>query len=291
MTTPRYDALIEKVRDWSNKKEEATIPDTVIEDCLKYSADDCYRKLRVPPLEATVEYLVNLVNSDPNTTYTRVEIPPDLTEFVYIRVKPENTNEYTPVFHQVTDSRTFLDRASEKYNSYYWMWQGNNIFIHPQVDIGATLELHYYKRLADLDALYAVSSSNYLLGLTDADQPYLVVTTDTSETPLYFVGAGVDRQVFDSLTEANDYALTVALPVVTAYYTGKEVDHWLRDENERLLMWGALYHAGAYLIDEAMESRYEKKFVENVNELNREEKMRRAKGGNVQTHFNTGGMI
>jgi len=37
MATPRYDALVAKVRDWSNKPEVNTIPDSVIQDCLSYS--------------------------------------------------------------------------------------------------------------------------------------------------------------------------------------------------------------------------------------------------------------
>jgi hypothetical protein len=40
-----------------------------------------------------------------------------------------------------------------------------------------------------------------------------------------------------------------------------------------------------------MEQRYEKKFAENVFSLNKEEKWRRASGGNVQVNFNTNGLI
>jgi hypothetical protein len=40
-----------------------------------------------------------------------------------------------------------------------------------------------------------------------------------------------------------------------------------------------------------MELRYEKKFTENVFSLNKEEKWRRASGGNVQVNFNTQGLI
>jgi hypothetical protein len=40
-----------------------------------------------------------------------------------------------------------------------------------------------------------------------------------------------------------------------------------------------------------MEQRYQMKFTENIFSLNKEEKWRRASGGNVQTNFNTGGLI
>jgi hypothetical protein len=69
------------------------------------------------------------------------------------------------------------------------------------------------------------------------------------------------------------------------------VSNWLRDQNERLLIWGALYNLGAYLFDDKMEQRYKERFTENVFSLNKEEKWRRASGGNVQINFNTNGLI
>ena len=74
-------------------------------------------------------------------------------------------------------------------------------------------------------------------------------------------------------------------------YIGKEVDNWLRDQNERLLAWGALYGLGAYLFDDKMEQRYAGKFQENIESLNKEEKWRRSLGRNVQINFNTNGLI
>ena len=58
MATPRFDALVAKVRDWSNKPEVNTIPDSVIQSCLSYAADESYRLLRIPPLEETVIYTI-----------------------------------------------------------------------------------------------------------------------------------------------------------------------------------------------------------------------------------------
>jgi hypothetical protein len=40
-----------------------------------------------------------------------------------------------------------------------------------------------------------------------------------------------------------------------------------------------------------MEQRYKERFTENVFSLNKEEKWRRASGGNVQINFNTNGLI
>jgi hypothetical protein len=40
-----------------------------------------------------------------------------------------------------------------------------------------------------------------------------------------------------------------------------------------------------------MEARYEKKFLEDIFSLNKEEKFRRASGGNVAINVNTNGLI
>jgi len=304
MATPRFDALVAKVRDWSNKPEVATIPDSVIQDCLTYSADECYRQLRIPPLEATVVYTVaSTDNSGENSlgmpygnAYTSFAIPEDLTQFVYVRTLAQDNigtsystypSNVSKVFNEVTDSRTFFDLYSEKYSVYNWMWQDNKIFIHPQLAVGAEVEIHYYRRLPALNALYSVVPINYLISLSDADQPYLTLTGVNTDTPLYFSTASSVTKCFATYAEAAAYNATVT----TKYYIGKEVSNWLRDNNERLVVWGALYNLGAYMFDQAMEQRYEKRFNENVFSLNKEEKWRRASGGNVQVNFNTNGLI
>jgi len=304
MATPRYDALVAKVRDWSNKPEVNTIPDSVIQDCLKYSADESYRVLRIPPLEETIRYVVaaddnsgeNSMGLPYGNAYTSFNIPEDLTQFVYIRtIAQENTgtsystfpSNVSKVFNEVTDSRTFFDLYSEKYSVYNWMWQDNKIFIHPQLAVGAIVEIHYYKRLPALDAVYNVAPINYIIGLTDEQQPYLELVV-SGGTNLYFSTLlGGATKCFATLAEATAYAT----PVTTKMYIGKEVSNWLRDQNERLLIWGGLYNLGAYLFDDKMEQRYQSKFNDNIFSLNKEEKWRRASGGNVQVNFNTNGLI
>ena len=127
---------------------------------------------------------------------------------------------------------------------------------------------------------------NYLIGLSDASQPYLDLVV-SGGTNLYFSTSAGITKVFATLAEATDYNPTVT----TKMYTGKEVSNWLRDQNERLVIWGALYNLGAYLFDDTMEKRYQGKFMSNIESLNREEKWRRSLGGNVQTNVNTNGLI
>jgi hypothetical protein len=303
MATPKYDALVAKVRDWSNKPEQNTIEDSVIQDCLKYSADECYRKLRIPPLEYTTRYTVDQTDNiqengltiEGTGSYTSFMIPEDLIQFNYIRTVAQNNletpysnhpNNVSKVFHEITDKRTFFDIYSEKYSRYNWMWQDGRIFIHPQLPVGTIIEINYYRRLSALNASYTVLPVNYLISFTDAQQPYLELVV-SGGTNLYFsTSAGVTK-CFATSAEAASYNPTVT----TKMYTGREVSNWLRDENERLLVWGALYNLGAYLFDDKMEQRYLGKFQDNIDSLNKEEKWRRSLGGNVQINFNTNGLI
>jgi len=304
MSTPKYDAIVAKTRDWSNKPEAVSIPDSVIQDCLGYSADQAYRELRIPPLEATLEYIVtaddnvgeNSLGLPYGNAFTTIDIPEDLTEFIYISTLSQaNTvtsystfpSNVSKVFNEVTDKRTFFDLYSEKYSVYNWMWQDGKMYIHPQLAVGATLEIHYYRRLPALNAIYLVIPINYLIGLADSAQPYLTLTGVNTDTPLYFSTASSVTKCFATYAEAAAYNASVT----TKYYVGKEVSNWLRDVNERLLIWGALYNLGAYLFDDMMEQRYAKKFTDNIASLNTEERLRRAKGGNVQVNFNTNGLI
>lgn len=304
MATPVYDALVAKVRDWANKPSSSTIPDSVIESCLSYSADECYRNLRIPPLEFTTRYTVVAAdNSGENSAglpygnaFTSFVIPDDLTQFNYVRTVASDNVNVTPyatypsnvskVFNEITDKRTFFDLYGEKYSVYNWMWMDNKVYIHPQLAVGAQVEINYYRRLPALDALYDVTPTNYVIGLQDASQLYLTLGT-ASDTPLYFSGTGTAERCFDNLQEATLYNT----PVTTKYYIGKEAPNWLKDENERLVLWGALSNLGGYLFDDKMEARYKARFDESINSLNKEEKWRRASGGNVQMNFNSGGLF
>jgi len=300
MATPKYNVLVAKVRDWANKPEAATIPDSVIESCLAYSADECYRLLRIPPFETSVAYVVETADNvgdggtNPNgayaPAYTNFAIPQDMTQIVYVRTKAESTNvnNSNRVFNEITDRRGFHDIFYENYSAYNFMWSEGKIFIRPQLAVGTTLEIGYYKRLAPLDGLYAVLPINYVVGVADGSQTYLDVGV-TTDTALYTSTFNAVTQCFSTSAEATTYAQGGA--VTTHWFTGKEIDNWLRDQNERLLIWGALQNLGAYIFDDVMEKRYMMRFQEGIESLNREEKWRRTLGGNVQIHFNANAMI
>jgi len=154
MATNRYNSLIEKVRSWSNKPEAQTVADSVIEDCLGYSADECYRLLKIPPLESSIEYTIesadnvgdgDTTNSMYNSAYTSFAVPEDLVSFVYIRTKVDSSNTVSSnrVFNEIVDRRGFFDIFYETYSAYNWMWSEGKIFIRPEVtthtSIGASI--------------------------------------------------------------------------------------------------------------------------------------------------------
>jgi hypothetical protein len=69
------------------------------------------------------------------------------------------------------------------------------------------------------------------------------------------------------------------------YYTGNEIYNWLRDQNERILLWGALHHAHEYLGSDEQSMKYLQKQMMGIEELNREEKRRRVLGASNRVTY------
>jgi hypothetical protein len=290
MSTPQFDALKVKVRDWSNRREIATVPDSIIEDCLQYGMDDIYRDLRIPQLEYTVQFTVTSANNITGQNYSTFDVPEDLTEFIYLRhVDPVN-EAGSHMYNQVNDVRTFLDPYAEQYNWNRYVWKDFKFLVRPQLKVGDIVELHYYRRLGQLDALYSVIPVNWSADYADASQPLLDLVV-SGGTTMYEVLGGTTDAIFATSDEADAYALTNGGSVSSVMFTGKEAWNWLRDANERVCIYAALRHIGSYLNDDQMEKRYQEHTEKIVASLNREEKYRRAKGGNVQMNVNTGGLI
>ena len=277
-----YNELITLVRNWSNRDSEA-LPDAIIQDTLRYAADKAYRTLRVPPLEHIVTYdratlEANTANSNNRfSSTTSLQIPGDLIEFIQLREIDED-GRTVRLFNEKTDVRTFRDLYSEKYNDIaYWTREADRILYAPgfngagssggSLGIGAAeaFELYYYRRLPALNARYDVTLGNYRLGvLEDASGTVLAANANYTQTQ------------FDSL------------PTTTV---GSEVPNWLRDENERILLFGALAESFAYLQENEEVQKYAAMFGQEIMELNKEDQMRTGSGGNVQVNFNGRGLI
>jgi len=291
-----YTELVAKVRTWANRDEEV-VSDAIIQDCLKYAADKAYRTLRVPPLENVATYEKTLLQaattnaSSSTLSMTELQLPYDLIEFIQIR-EIDSAGLTTRVFNEKVDIRTFNDVNAEKYTGYnYWARQQNVLFLIPGFGNGSTvnqadkMELYYYRRLPALNAVYSVTVLNYNAGF--------LTTTGA--------GSGVTNSkqlYFNSLTGTTAYATSTEAQaanaggtVTNAYYIGIATPNWLRDENERILLTGALAELFAYVQEDDQAAKYLEIFKTEIAELNDEDAKRNASGGNLQVNFNGRGLI
>ena len=61
--------------------------------------------------------------------------------------------------------------------------------------------------------------------------------------------------------------------------------NWLRDDNEKLLLFGSLMQAFDYLDEPNLSQRYMQKYNEEIAKLMNEENKRNYMGGNIQMRF------
>lgn len=286
-----YTELVALVRNWSNRDEEV-VSDDIIKDSLRYAADKAYRNLRVPPLENVATYNKTTLeaattnNTQLQSSKTEIKVPFDLIEIIQIK-ELDSAGGATRVFNEKLDVRTFNDPTAEKYlaNNYFTR-ERNLIFLTPgfgENSFGNTadsIELLYYRRLPALDAKYAVTVLNFTAGF---------LTTSGGTTPLYFVN-GNTTTAYATQSEATA-ADTGSAGTNSVNYIGTEVPNWLRDQNERILLYGALVEVFAFVQDDQQAAKYKLMFDNEINELNNEDRKRNASGGNVQINFNGRGLI
>lgn len=291
-----YDELVALVRTWCNRDEEV-VSDAIIKDSLKYAADKAYRTLRVPPLENVATYEKTLLDAGTTASnnlqgsITEIQLPYDLIEFIQIR-EVDTAGLTTRVFNEKLDIRTFNDALSEKYtNLNYWARQQNVVFLTPGFGDGSTssqankIELYYYRRLPALNALYAVTVLNYNAGFLTTTGAGSGVT---GSALLYFnSNTGTTAYATQSAAQSADAGGTVT----STYYIGTLVPNWLRDQNQRVLLFGALAEVFAYVQDDQQAAKYNQAFLAEIAELNDEDAKRNASGGNLQVNFNGRGLI
>ena len=165
-----YNEMVALVQDYTNRDSEV-ITDVLAQQFLRWAADKCYRKLRVPSLEITREFTVT--ETDITTMSSRanyglqeitIPVPQDLIDVIYIRT-PSNGC----VFEEKLDQRTFYQREAEKKTPAYWTRDGNRFKLSGRIGVGDVVDLHYYRRLPALNSMYSVTAANFN-GQTMADQ-------------------------------------------------------------------------------------------------------------------------
>ena len=291
-----YTQLVALVRTWCNRDEEV-VSDAIIQDALKYAADKAYRTLRVPPLENVAIYEKTLLQAGTKSanslhgSITEIQLPYDLIEFIQIR-EVDSAGLTTRVFNEKLDIRTFNDALSEKYtNLNYWARQQNVVYLTPGFGAGSTsnqantIELYYYRRLPALDAVYAVTVLNYNAGFLTTTGAGSGVTNSKQ----LFFNSNTGTTAY--ATQSDAQAASGSGTVTNAYYIGISTPNWLRDENQRILLFGALAEVFAYVQDDQQASKYNGAFLSEIAEANDEDAKRNASGGNLQVNFNGRGLI
>ena len=299
-----YAELITLVRNWANRDVEV-LSDSIVADCLRYAADKAYRKLRVAPLEHTLIYTEGLEAATTSSTnrfssVTELALPVDLIEFIQIR-GIDSCGRTTRMFNEKADLRTFNDIYAEKYSDLaLWTRQGNCILLAPGIgntgtNAGASgvgqeegVEIHYYRRLPSLHARFDVSATNAGLGLNtiytmDSELP-TVMTPEVLPTGTLYrtTDTTADPSWSDTMTSTHSVSVMVY---------GNSVPNWMKDENERVVLMGALAEIFFYLQENDEAQKYGQLFAEEMLELNMEDQMRNASGGNIQMNFNGRGLI
>ena len=74
-------------------------------------------------------------------------------------------------------------------------------------------------------------------------------------------------------------------------FIGNEIPNWLRDQNERVILMGALAEVFSFTQEDDQAQKYLSLFMSEIKELNDEDATRNASGGNLQVNFNGRGLI
>lgn len=76
------------------------------------------------------------------------------------------------------------------------------------------------------------------------------------------------------------------VPTIGGFFVPEEIPHWLKDENRKILLFGALSYCGRFLQDQELIQFNNEQYQSEIGAVNREEELRKASGGNVQMHYN-----
>jgi len=285
---------VTNLRDWCDR-DSTILSDAVVKKFLTFAADKAYGTLRIPAFETSADFTVassDIIANPSNTGGQEITItaPSDLIELIYVQKKGEGI-----VWNSKVDSRTFHDRYADKTNFNFYTRVGDKFLFHGNFATGDVLEVHYYRRLQALDALYAINTSNYL------SQTTLGITTMTGSSSS---GGSTGSLYFESSASLNSIngvggatrptavsTTSTGTTTTQIYMTGAEQPNWLRDQNEKIILYGGLAEAYDYLEENELSTRFEKRFYDEIDRLNGEEQRRIAKGGNISMSFSANGLI
>ena len=277
-----YTEMVDKVLDWSNRDTDV-ISYSNIKDFINFASDEIYRHLRIAPMEHTVRYSPITEAQEMAGTNT-LTIPSDAIEFMLLYLEDSDVRTGRQVYEPKSDLTSFYNEYLVKYASRYYTRDRNNLVLYPDFSEGETYALHYYRRFPEADARYSVSSANNSSGLLyfDSDSiANLQTAVRTAETVT----------VFDRDPDLTRRIVTNPTGLKAGFYLGRLTSNWLRDENEKAILFGALKEAFDFLNEMETSEKYRAKFVDEIQKLNQEDKQRMVMGGNVQVHFTANNLI
>jgi len=291
-----YSEMITKVRNYLDR-DSTIITDTQITNFLNYAADRSYRTLRVPAHEIQLDFTVSsgdLISESSSGVGSeiKVPVPNDLIELIYIQKKGTGV-----VWNQKVDGRTFHDRFADKKDYNYYTRIGTNFLLHGNLNTGDVLEFSYYRRESAIDAKYAITTGNYLVQAIKGITTMTAVASATGTSSiLYFAIANTsgNRDIVNGISgvRPTDVSSTSTGSTTNAFHMEPSFQvNWLRDENERIILYGALAESFLYLNEPESAQAYELKYNQEIEALNSEEKKRVSTGGNTSISFSGMGLI
>ena len=298
-----YTELAGYVSDWANRDLTVLNYDT-IRQCIKYAHDECYRTLRIAPLEVTRTGTIAQRNVDDGF----LVVNSDLVEFIQLRkLSTNDATNYSPfnkpyiVAEAHSDARSFRGDSVTLYSDYAFYREGTEIYIYPQFKVGEEWQMYYYRRLPEANERFDIDEV-----LLERDvNGELIVDEDGNierknfdryfelDTAIDADDRAADTSIPDTGMTAAQLGLTITYPVPNPdgeydaddTFTGVLKTQWLRDENEKALLFGALYQAFDYLDEPEQTGKYRGKFEQEIHKLNQEDMMRMNSGGNVNINF------
>lgn len=224
------------------------------------------------PTSFTATDRTSIVLNTPATLNDEVKIV-SFNETTVYSSQVSTVEKETVVYDNRADYRTFVSDCSNKYSLYLWTRRGNKIVVNPAFKKGDAFELYYYSNGTDLGTEYAVTSANFQNGLLE--------TSDAQNgTALYFINntTPIVGEDVPSNNQGGSYQYAF-------YFKGKEQPHFLRDNQERLLIYIALSYINDYLGETNESTKYETKAAQLIQRLLNEEVFKESSGGNVRINF------
>lgn len=277
-----YTKLVDNIHKYTNR-DSGVLPNDLIRTFVDIACDNIYKDLRAAPLEYVYTYDALTVATD------KLPVPGDAASFIQLR-KLDSDGDVDCVFNSRSDMRSFYSEGHKNWSEPHYTREGNSFIIYPKGKVGEVYEVFYYRRLPSVYARYAVNEDNYALNIL-----YEGATANDAEAAL--LAAEADSTVAENATTADPLIASNILyvdgtgAVPENYYVGKLAPNWLRDENQSMVLYGALREAYIYLQDEERAARYDGLMRTQINELNEEDKRSRVSGGIVTTHYSGGYLL